>query len=351
MAWLFLLAYLIFGLIVASLFYAWWNRGLKSAAFGVEAVTQPGPHSPRDLIPDRLSRAAPHGEAVFEGDEAAIVLRISGTRGARGPARLAGQISGTTVVAATGVIPPGGWSETKAVGGLRRGPLFGRGWRLDSGDLLGMFANPTVRLESEGRLVLPVFTSFASGPRVRELEANIAAPRAGSGSEVFGVREYMPGDALRRIHWRSTARRGELVVREFEPPGVVTLGILCDPNPPSQDAADQVARIAASEAWDCVSGGGRVVLWAPGCEPTGPDEARSLWALLEWLARYPDRSSAGDMPPVTDIVLVTASPARELVEALEEVRMRGGSARAWAVGDVELVVDAPVQRAGLTWPL
>jgi uncharacterized protein (DUF58 family) len=83
----------------------------------------------------------------------------------------------------------------------------------------------------------------------RELEASVTAPRSGSGNELFGVREYRPGDPLRRIHWRSSARHGELIVREYEPPGVQTVGILCDPDPPSREAADQVARLAASEAW------------------------------------------------------------------------------------------------------
>jgi uncharacterized protein (DUF58 family) len=31
-----------------------------------------------------------------------------------------------------------------------------------------------------------------------------------------GVREYAPGDPLNRIHWLSTARRGRLIVKEFE---------------------------------------------------------------------------------------------------------------------------------------
>ncbi len=31
-----------------------------------------------------------------------------------------------------------------------------------------------------------------------------------------GVREYAPGDAMSRIHWRSTARTGELMVKTFE---------------------------------------------------------------------------------------------------------------------------------------
>jgi uncharacterized protein (DUF58 family) len=31
-----------------------------------------------------------------------------------------------------------------------------------------------------------------------------------------GVREYVPGDSFNRIHWRSTARRDRLIVKEFE---------------------------------------------------------------------------------------------------------------------------------------
>jgi uncharacterized protein (DUF58 family) len=31
-----------------------------------------------------------------------------------------------------------------------------------------------------------------------------------------GIREYVPGDSLSRIHWRSTAHTGKLIVKEFE---------------------------------------------------------------------------------------------------------------------------------------
>jgi uncharacterized protein (DUF58 family) len=38
----------------------------------------------------------------------------------------------------------------------------------------------------------------------------------GSGIEPRGIREYTPGDSMRYVHWRSTARTGQLVVKEFE---------------------------------------------------------------------------------------------------------------------------------------
>ena len=41
-------------------------------------------------------------------------------------------------------------------------------------------------------------------------------PRAGGGEEFLGVRGFRPGDPLRSVHWRSTARAGTLVVKEYE---------------------------------------------------------------------------------------------------------------------------------------
>jgi uncharacterized protein (DUF58 family) len=38
----------------------------------------------------------------------------------------------------------------------------------------------------------------------------------GAGLEPRGVREYASGDSLRHIHWSSTAKRGQLLVKEFE---------------------------------------------------------------------------------------------------------------------------------------
>jgi uncharacterized protein (DUF58 family) len=38
----------------------------------------------------------------------------------------------------------------------------------------------------------------------------------GAGIEPRGIRDYVPGDSLRYIHWKSTARTGQLLVKEFE---------------------------------------------------------------------------------------------------------------------------------------
>ncbi|MCC7493216.1 MAG: DUF58 domain-containing protein [Fimbriimonadaceae bacterium] len=52
-----------------------------------------------------------------------------------------------------------------------------------------------------------------------------------SGTDFRATREYLPGDDLRRVHWRSTARRGEAIVVEFEEPATTDLCLVLDASP------------------------------------------------------------------------------------------------------------------------
>ena len=342
--WLYLLAYWVAALVAVSSIYAAWNRGfsLDATLAGIRRASWFDDGLAEEVAPDE----------PFELDRLRIKITIGSSRGTRGPARAYGKVGAMSMSVAAGVVrKSAGHIEQLQLQPSRRGAVEMSDWWLQSGDPLGLFKRIKRGKDGEVALVLPRFTSLRAQPLVRELEAAVTAPRAGYGTEVFGVRPYQPGDPLRRIHWRTTARRGELIVREFEPPGVQNLGIFLDPNPPEQAAADQVARIAASEAWDCLRAGGRVTLWAPGCEPSQPDEERDLVALLRWLARYPKRSvEAGPPPPVGAAVAVTTQSDRRLLDAVEDVRTHGGPVRAWVVGEAALQSDIEVERAGLGWP-
>jgi uncharacterized protein (DUF58 family) len=339
--WLFLLAAWIAALVVAAAGYAWWNRAGLRLHLAVQGV-QPTPGSPVEELPETVLRRAPYRVPVFEGDRLELEVGLT-TRGAsRGPASVAGIIDGTQVALGAGLVPKEGWRQVQVLDHVRRGPLGATGWSIGTGDPMGFFRGARPCADTEVTLVLPRFTSLASRRESRELEASVAAPRAGSGNELFGIREYSPGDSLRRIHWRSSARHGELVVREYEPPGMQTLAILLDPAPATREVADQIARIAASEAWDCISQGGRVLVWAPGLEPA--QTTRDVWSQLEWLARYPD----GPVGPTdlrmsgAELVVITGGADPDLLE---------GADRAWVVGDAEVTADVPLVRVGLQWPL
>src|SRR5207237_412353 len=94
------------------------------------------------------------------------------------------------------------------------------------------------------------------------------------------------------------------------------------------EVADQVARIAASEDWDCIREGGRVALWAPGLQGSESVQARGLWDILEWLARYPGEPGDDPVPAGDQAGIVTGAADPRLVEALEAGRRRGS--RGWA---------------------
>ncbi len=52
--------------------------------------------------------------------------------------------------------------------------------------------------------------------------------RAIGGEDDLSTREYRRGDALRRVHWRATARHGELMVRQEEPRSHAEARIILD---------------------------------------------------------------------------------------------------------------------------
>ena len=83
----------------------------------------------------------------------------------------------------------------------------------------------------------------------------------------LGVRDYRPGDSLRRIHWRATARTGVLQVKLFEPTvleGVllaVEMGRLAYPGArdTESDPAVELAVTAAASIAEIVLAGGQSV--------------------------------------------------------------------------------------------
>lgn len=53
--------------------------------------------------------------------------------------------------------------------------------------------------------------------------------RPGHGNDFFGVRQYHPGDSLRRVHWRLAARHpGRFYSKEFEREEMADIGVIVD---------------------------------------------------------------------------------------------------------------------------
>ena len=91
---------------------------------------------------------------------------------------------------------------------LRSPEVFGllvHEWRLELGQPLRVYP----RGEALQRLLRPLETQAFAGNQV---------PRArGEGVEFADLRPFVPGDRVRRVNWRATARRGEPWVTETHP--------------------------------------------------------------------------------------------------------------------------------------
>jgi uncharacterized protein (DUF58 family) len=92
-------------------------------------------------------------------------------------------------------------------------------------------------------------------------EDALAARRAAAvpGDAVRAVRPYVAGDPARLVHWPTSARRGELVVREQEPAVNAGVAIVVDLRGAPDDAEATASR-AAGIANATLAAGGAVVL-------------------------------------------------------------------------------------------
>ena len=100
---------------------------------------------------------------------------------------------------------------------------------------------------------------------------DVATTSAGSGGDqVRGVRDYTPGDPLRHVHWPATARRGAVVVKEFEQPERPRLEIVLDLRG-SVEAAENTAERAMGVLCDALAQGIDVTLCT--AEAAGPRRA------------------------------------------------------------------------------
>ncbi|MFP5310408.1 MAG: DUF58 domain-containing protein [Actinomycetes bacterium] len=195
---------------------------------------------------------------------------------------------------------------------LPRGAVRAGTVRLWLGDPFGL-----LRVELEGEVpteavVLPS-TPPLTGARHEvawALEVGDEALRAGHGTDVVGVREYRPGDPVRSVHWRSSARRGELVVRELAEPAQPRLRVEVGAGTWDRVALDRAAEVCAAVATDGWDHGMPVTLGADGTSTGWGPAARRHLALLPPHAGAEPRPLAA--PPQADAeVRVTCLPTTE----------------------------------------
>jgi uncharacterized protein (DUF58 family) len=83
---------------------------------------------------------------------------------------------------------------------------------------------------------------------LRDLEGDVTEDLSRSDLAFHALREYQPGDDKRYIHWRSSAKTGTLLVRQFLDTRRSHLTVLVDTDPQSYAGSEDAAELAISVA-------------------------------------------------------------------------------------------------------
>jgi uncharacterized protein (DUF58 family) len=170
----------------------------------------------------RMSRSG--DTRIMLGQRGAITLAIAnpGRRQVRGLLRDAWQPSVHASGRAAIAVPSGGRvAVTTTVEPTRRGDKTAGKVTVRSVGPLGLAARQASRDVPWTIRVLPPFLSRKHLPEklasLRQLDGQHRSLTRGQGSEFDSLREYVIGDDVRSIDWRSSARRSDVVVRTWRP--------------------------------------------------------------------------------------------------------------------------------------
>ncbi|MGV9364551.1 DUF58 domain-containing protein [Amycolatopsis sp. NPDC003731] len=181
---------------------------------------------------------------------------------------------------------------------------------------------------------------------------------AGQGEADVIVRQYRQGDDLRKVHWRSTARRDEIMVRVEERPWRGGTTVLLDHRAAAHHGSGPAASLewavsfAASAALHLRRSGHRVRLVSEHgitlADTPGDGGDHYDHVVLDALAALQpahqrDITLAGDPAEGQELIAVLGTVSTEAVHELTQYRPRG-------IRSLAVLLDTPTWSAGVTAP-
>lgn len=199
------------------------------------------------------------------------------------------------------VAPASRYTAHSQIRFARRGPARAPALVVCTGYPFGLFVK---RRQIDAHLVATVFPAVADNRRQaprdpqphvpRGVESHLHRLEHGTGDEFHGLSEYRHGESPSLIHWRASARRGELVVARYEARENDAAYIRLAPGTTGNDEFEARVRTAARQSVELTRGETRALglrygddaLVEPG---RGPQHARRL---LHELAMVGERAAA-----------------------------------------------------------
>ena len=160
------------------------------------------------------------------------------------------------------------------------------------------------------------------------LQGALESLAKGRGQDLYALRDYVPTDSARHVHWKASARLGSLMVREFTREEDARVLLVLDPHISApaigtvpQIAADRFERavtLCAGLAWHFFERNAQLQFRSAGLETSLAPAEETIFAILHHLAL------AQPLPPDPEHVLLTklaASP--ELFKVIVTSQPRG----------------------------
>jgi uncharacterized protein (DUF58 family) len=135
---------------------------------------------------------------------------------------------------------------------VRRGAYLLGPTTLTSGDPFGVFTIHKTIPAKDTLIILPMtfpIPTFPPPPGILPGGKAIRQRSFDVTPHAAEVREYIPGDPMKRIHWPSTAHRGQFIVKEFEQDPQADIWLFLDAYKPAHIRANGPEFVSQDENW------------------------------------------------------------------------------------------------------
>ena len=174
---------------------------------------------------------------------------------------------------------------------------------------------PSVEMDSEWAEMFPA------------IEGSIESFSKGRGQDLHALREYLPTDSVRHVHWKASARTGLLMVREFAREDDCRVLLVLDPygggperphGAAVEERFERAVSLCAGIAWRFYERNAQLEFRGAGIETALAPAEANIFAILRYLA-----VARSEAPEVESALLGDLAAAPELFKLIVTSRPRG----------------------------
>ena len=161
------------------------------------------------------------------------------------------------------------------------------------------------------------------------LQGALESHNKGGGHDLYALRDYMPTDSVRHVHWKASARSGALMVREFTREDDCRVLLVLDPHvsdsirdpnsvtaPIAVERFERAVTVCASIAWHFYERNAQLQFRSAALETSLASAEENIFAILKHLALAaplpadPDHALLSDLAASPSLfkVIVTSQP-------------------------------------------